>query len=158
MSVRVTKRLRSKNKSRRHACQSANDKENAVGVNEAVRGAQAFDRSAGKSLQDLSQPGIGGTQERILRGGVTQIGETRHVRDKRNAGKADTEVVSYHDEREERNAGARERETRIRGNRGCLHNAPDDERAHVAKLQRAESAGGDACKRSDESDGAAHRS
>src|SRR5579864_3235822 len=43
----------------RHAGQSASDKENAVGVNEAVRGAQPFDRSAGKSLQDLSQPGIG---------------------------------------------------------------------------------------------------
>src|SRR6516164_1613787 len=43
----------------RHAGQSASDKENAVGVNEAVRGAQAFDRSAGKPLQDLSQPGIG---------------------------------------------------------------------------------------------------
>src|SRR5690348_9149424 len=43
----------------RHASQSASDKENAVAVNEAVRGAQAFDRSAGKSLQDLSQPGIG---------------------------------------------------------------------------------------------------
>jgi len=42
-----------------HARESANDKENAVGVNEAVRGAQAFDRSTGKSLQDLSQPGIG---------------------------------------------------------------------------------------------------
>jgi len=46
-------------KDRRHAGQSASDKENAVGVNEAVRGAQAFDRSTGKSLQDLSQPGIG---------------------------------------------------------------------------------------------------
>ena len=34
----------------RHAGQSASDKENAVGVNEAVRGAQPFDRSAGKSL------------------------------------------------------------------------------------------------------------
>jgi len=57
-------------------------------------------------------------------GGVSQIGETRHVRDKRNAGKADAEVVTYHDEREERNAGARERESGIRGNRRCLHNAP----------------------------------
>src|SRR6266436_6239563 len=46
-------------KDRRHSGQSANDKENAVGVNEAVRGAQVFDRSTGKSLQDLSQPGIG---------------------------------------------------------------------------------------------------
>ncbi len=46
-------------KDRRHAGQSAGDKENAVGVNETVRGAQAFDRSTGKSLQDLSQPGIG---------------------------------------------------------------------------------------------------
>ena len=45
-------------KDRRHAGQSANDKEDAVGVNEAVRGAQAFDRSTGKSLQDFSQPGI----------------------------------------------------------------------------------------------------
>src|SRR5260221_4668242 len=43
----------------RHAGQSASDKENAVGVSEAVRGAQVFDRSTGKSLQDLSQPGIG---------------------------------------------------------------------------------------------------
>src|SRR5580765_5516248 len=34
----------------RHAGQSAGDKENAVGVNEAVRGAQPFDHSAGKSL------------------------------------------------------------------------------------------------------------
>ena len=42
----------------RHARQSANDKENAVGVDEAVRGAQSFDRSSGKSLQDLSEPGI----------------------------------------------------------------------------------------------------
>src|SRR5947208_16984731 len=46
-------------KDRRHAGQSASDKENAVGVNEAVPGAQAFDRSTGKSLQDLSQPGVG---------------------------------------------------------------------------------------------------
>jgi len=46
-------------KDRRHAGQSASDKENTVGVNEAVRGAQSFDRSTGKSLQDLSQPGIG---------------------------------------------------------------------------------------------------
>src|SRR6266852_6153445 len=48
-----------KQKDGRHAGQSASDKENAVGVNEAVRGAQAFDLSAGKALQDLSQPGIG---------------------------------------------------------------------------------------------------
>ena len=46
-------------KDSRHAGQSANYKENAVGVNEAVRGAQAFDGSTGKSLQDLPQPGIG---------------------------------------------------------------------------------------------------
>ena len=46
-------------KDRRHAGKSASDKENAVGMNEAVRGAQAFDRGTGKSLQDLSQPGIG---------------------------------------------------------------------------------------------------
>src|SRR5690349_21022321 len=46
-------------KDRRHAGQSASDKENAVGVNEAVRSAQAFDRSTGESLQDLPQPGIG---------------------------------------------------------------------------------------------------
>jgi hypothetical protein len=37
-------------KNGRHAGQSASDKENAVGVNEAVRAAQPFDRSAGKSL------------------------------------------------------------------------------------------------------------
>src|SRR6516162_5534701 len=43
----------------RHAGQTASDKENAVGVNEAVRGAQAFDGNTGKPLQDLSQPGIG---------------------------------------------------------------------------------------------------
>src|SRR6266481_2830818 len=104
-------------KDRRHAGQSASEKENAVGMNKAVRGAQAFDRSAGKSLQDLSQPGIGGTQERILRGGVSQIGETRHVSNKRNAGKANAEVVTYHDEGEDRNARARKRESRIRGNR-----------------------------------------
>src|SRR5258707_8638468 len=46
-------------KDRRHAGQPASDKENAVGVNETVRGAEPFDRSTGKSLQDLSQPGIG---------------------------------------------------------------------------------------------------
>jgi hypothetical protein len=40
----------SKKKDGRHAGQSASDKENAVGVNEAVRGAQAFDFSAGKAL------------------------------------------------------------------------------------------------------------
>jgi len=40
----------SKQKNGRHAGQSASDKENAVGVNEAVRGAQAFDLSAGKPL------------------------------------------------------------------------------------------------------------
>jgi hypothetical protein len=38
----------------RHAGQSASDKENAVGVNEAMRGAQPFDRSAREPLQDLS--------------------------------------------------------------------------------------------------------
>ena len=46
-------------KDRRHAGQSASDKEDAEGVSEAVRGAQALDRSTGKPLQDLSQPGIG---------------------------------------------------------------------------------------------------
>src|SRR6266478_3303994 len=45
-------------KDRRHAGQSASDKENAIGVNEAVRGAQAFDGSTGKSLQAFSQPDI----------------------------------------------------------------------------------------------------
>jgi hypothetical protein len=84
-------------------------------VNEAVRGAQAFDLSAGKPFQYLSQPGIGRTQERILRGGVSQIGETRHVCNKRNACKADSEVVTCHDQREERNAWACERESRVRG-------------------------------------------
>ena len=49
----------SKKKDGRHAGQSASDKENAVGMNEAVRGAQTFDLSARKPLQDLSQPGIG---------------------------------------------------------------------------------------------------
>ena len=48
-----------KKKDSRHAGQSASDKENAVGVNEAVRGAQTFDLSARKPLQDLSQPSIG---------------------------------------------------------------------------------------------------
>src|SRR5260370_34324474 len=76
-------------KDRRHAGQSASDKENAVGVTEAVRGAQAFDGSTGKSLQDRSQPGIGRTQERILRGGGSQIDETRNVPDKGNARTAD---------------------------------------------------------------------
>src|SRR6478609_7342800 len=42
-----------------HAGQPASDKENAVGMNKAVRGAQAFDLSARKPLQYLSQPGIG---------------------------------------------------------------------------------------------------
>jgi len=105
-------------------------------VNEAVRGAQAFDLSAGKPLQYLSKPGIGRTQERILRGRISQVGETRHVCYKRNPRKTDAEVVTCHDQREERNARAHERESRIRDNRSCLHNTPDDERAHVAKLQR----------------------
>src|SRR5215469_16887634 len=48
-----------KKKDRRHAGQSACDKENAVGMNDAVGGAQTFDLSARKPLQDLSQPGIG---------------------------------------------------------------------------------------------------
>ena len=48
-----------KQKDGRHAGKSASDKENAVGVNESVRGAQAFDLSPGKPLQYLSQPGIG---------------------------------------------------------------------------------------------------
>ena len=48
-----------KKKDGRHAGQSASDKENAVGMNEAVRGAQTFDLSARKPLQYLSQPGIG---------------------------------------------------------------------------------------------------
>src|SRR5215472_16250339 len=48
-----------KKKDGRHAGQSASDKENAVRMNEAVRGAQTFDLSARKPLQDLSQPGIG---------------------------------------------------------------------------------------------------
>src|ERR1700739_1733646 len=48
-----------KKKDGRHAGQSASDKENAVGMNEAVPGAQTFDLSSRKPLQDLSQPGIG---------------------------------------------------------------------------------------------------
>ena len=48
-----------KKKDGRHAGQSASDKENAVGMNEAVSGAQTFDLGARKPLQDLSQPGIG---------------------------------------------------------------------------------------------------
>src|SRR4029077_17955001 len=72
-------------KDSRHAGQCASDKEDAVSVSEAVRGAQAFDHSAGKPLQDLSQPGIGRTQERILRGGVSEIGELRRGGRQRNA-------------------------------------------------------------------------
>ena len=56
-SVPVTQRR--KQKDGRHAGQSASDKENAVGVNEAMRGAQFFNLSTGKPLQYLSQPGIG---------------------------------------------------------------------------------------------------
>ena len=48
-----------KKKDSRHAGQSASDKENAVGMNEAVRAAQTFDLGARKPLQNLSQPGIG---------------------------------------------------------------------------------------------------
>src|SRR5207247_10848261 len=62
-------------KDRRHAGKSASDKENAVGMNEAVRGAQALDRGNGKSLQALSQPGIGRTQESVLRRGASKTGE-----------------------------------------------------------------------------------
>jgi len=46
---------------------------------------------------------------------------------------------------------ANARDANVAG-RGCLQNASDDERAHVAKLQRAESARRDACKRGDEPD------
>src|SRR5690242_20352797 len=102
------------------AGQAASDEENAVGVNEAVGGAQVFDGGARKSLQDFPQPGIGGTQERILRGGVSQIGEARHIRYERNARKAKAEIVTYHDEREETNAQARESESRKCGGRSCL--------------------------------------
>src|SRR5215467_11981998 len=48
-----------KKKDGRHAGQSASNKENSVAMNKAVRGAQPFDLSARKPLQDLSQPGIG---------------------------------------------------------------------------------------------------
>src|SRR5580704_15458705 len=96
----------------RHAGQSANDKENAVGVNEAVRRTEPFDRSARKPLQDLSQPSIRRTQECILCGRVSQTGEARHVRYKRNSGEAETEIVTRHDAGEETNAQARERESR----------------------------------------------
>src|SRR5215472_11030718 len=107
-------------------------------MNEAVRGAQTFDLSAGKPLQNLSQPGIGGTQERILRGRVSNVGETRHVCYKRNACKADAEVINCHDQCEETNSRARKSEGRVGGNSNSLHNAADDESAHVAKLQRTE--------------------
>ena len=49
----------SEKKDGRHAGQSASDKENSVGMNEAVRGAQMFDFGAREPLQDFSQPGIG---------------------------------------------------------------------------------------------------
>jgi len=71
--------------------------------------------------------------------------------------KADAEVITDHDERERgmlASANARDAYAQSRPPAQC----PDDKRAHVAKLQRAESAGGDACKRSDKSDRAAHRS
>src|SRR5260370_14095848 len=91
----------------------------------------------------------------MLCGGVPNVGETRHVCYERNACKADAEVITCHDQSEERNRRAREREGLIRGNRSSLQNAPDDERAHVAKLQRAESAGCNPYKRRNESDLAA---
>src|SRR5579862_2691550 len=119
----------------RHAGESAGDKKDAVRVNEAVCGAQVCHRGAGKPLQDLSKPGRGCTQERILRSGVSQIGQTRHVRYQRNAGEAEAEVVACHDQREKTKAHARERESRKCGGRSRLQNASDDERAHVAKLQ-----------------------
>src|SRR5260370_42082650 len=96
----------------RHAGQSASDKENAVGMNEAVRGAQAFDLSARKPLQNLSQPGIGRTQQRILRGGVSNVGETRHVCYKRTACKANAEAITSHDQIEKSGCRACERQTR----------------------------------------------
>ena len=44
-----------KKKDARQAGQSASDEENAVAMNEAVRGAQTFDLCARKPLQDLFQ-------------------------------------------------------------------------------------------------------
>src|ERR1700731_2315334 len=49
----------SKKKDTSQTGQSASNKENAVGMNEAERAAQTFDLNARKPLQDLSQPGIG---------------------------------------------------------------------------------------------------
>src|SRR5258708_33831446 len=72
----------------RHAGQSASDKQNAAGVNEAGRGAKAFAGTTGKSLQDFPQPGLRRPQECILRGGVPQLAETRLARTKDTAARA----------------------------------------------------------------------
>ena len=56
-----------------------------IGVHQRAPMGQRYPRPGRKTPEDFSEIGVGGGEQRILRRGVAQAGQARHVGDERNA-------------------------------------------------------------------------
>ena len=113
----------------------------------SISGRPAASRSTitpGKPLRELADVGVRGAQECVLRRGVAEARQARHVGDERDAGEADAEIVDEHDGGEHAQVGAGVGERREVRDDENLQDDAGDQRPEVAEAQRAEAAGGDA--------------
>src|SRR5437868_13781330 len=64
---------------RGQAEETGTDEEESVGVEQWPADAEAFDDDTGEAFRELADIGIRGTQQRVLRGGIADAGQARHV-------------------------------------------------------------------------------
>ena len=101
-------------------------------------------RRAREALQELSEDRVRGREQRVLRRRVAEAREARHVRDERDAGERNAEVIQGHHAAEDAQVRSGVRQHGEVGDDDTLQNASDDEGSQIAEAESAEAAGGDA--------------
>src|SRR5205823_12783233 len=78
---------------RRHAEKTGANEKESVRVEQRAAGRQALDPHAREPLRELANVGVRRAQQGVLRRSIAETRQARHVRDQRDAGEADAEVV-----------------------------------------------------------------
>src|SRR5437762_7983491 len=95
-SMRDARKQNAQNK-RRNAEETCTDEEEPVGVEQRPSCREVLHPHAGESFRKLTDVGIRGAEQGVLRRRVAEAREARHVGDERNAGETDAEIVGSDD-------------------------------------------------------------